>query len=371
LSTCPSGLNNRRVRANRLGAQDGQAAIEWLGAIAVVAAILVTILSLGLPGQIGPSVSRLVQNVFNASAQPVPGGTSPSNPSVPPAGVTSLRDAHGNLWTWMSGGPQGPHWEVTGQNGSVSEVSPQGTLLSGPSLGAIGFPIVKVTQQGNRTLVETLDGKVYTLQSKPDKGPDQTDVQDVADQILSTREGVGNVSFVKRSPAEPRPDLVTYDSLKPGSTLHFVEVKNLSVDDDGQLNARTGAGNILDAMQRQGADEVVVVIDTPPDPNSMLSVIQRTNQLLASKGVSGTVTIAVRESGDIGLGALHEAWTGKLGAGVSSDDVDSLDNGEASAKDDQPGDEEAGEPAPENPVLGDGGGDGDGDGGDGIGFGGE
>lgn len=195
-------------------------------------------------------------------------------------------------------------------------------------------------------------------------------MQDVADQILGTRDGVGNVGFVRRSPAEPRPDLVTYNSLKPGSTLHFVEVKNLSVDDVGQLNARTGAGNILDALQRQGADEVVVVIDYPPDPDSLLTVLQRTNQPLASKGVRGTVTIAVRESGDIGVGALHEAWTGELGSGVSPDDVDSLDNGEESAQEAQPGDDQAGDPAPENPVLGDGGGDGE-DGGDGIGFGGE
>lgn len=36
---------------------------------------------------------------------------------------------------------------------------------------------------------------------------------------------------------------MTYNSLKPGSLLNFVEVKNLSVDDDGQVNARTGAGN--------------------------------------------------------------------------------------------------------------------------------
>ena len=39
-------------------------------------------------------------------------------------------------------------------------------------------------------MVETLDGKVYVIQSKPDKGPDQQDVQDVADQVLQhAREG--------------------------------------------------------------------------------------------------------------------------------------------------------------------------------------
>jgi hypothetical protein len=228
----------------------------------------------------------------------------------------------------------------------------------------VAFPIVKITQQGKRQVVETADGTVYILQDRPDKGPDQQDVQDVADQILQTREGVGNVSFVKRSPAAPRPDLVTYNSLKPGSLLNFVEVKNLSVDDDGQVNARTGAGNILDAMQRQGADEVVVVLDTPPDPYSVLSLIQRANELLASKGVSGTVTIAVRESGDIGVGEVHEAWTGKLGSGVPSSDADSLDSGEAAAQEDQPGDDQAGNPDPENPVDGDGGGD---DGGDPVG----
>lgn len=333
----------------------------------LTAAILAALFSAGLPGQISGSVSQAVSSVLGVGTQSPGGGW--SNPFVPPGGVSSFRDAQGNLWTWVPTGPQGPHWQVTGPHG-VSQVSPQGKLLGGASLGAIAFPIIKVTQQGNRTVVETLDGRLYTLQSKPDKGPDQQDVQDVADQILSTRDGVDNVSFVRRSPAEPRPDLVTYGSLKPGSTLHFVEVKNLSVDDDGQLNARTGAGNILDALQRQGADEVVVVIDTPPDPDSLLSVLQRTNQLLASKGVRGTVTIAVRESGDVGLGALHEAWTGELGAGVSPDEVGSLDSGEESAQEDQPGDDQAGDPAPENPVLGDGGGD-EGDGGDGIGFGGE
>lgn len=363
------GTNNRRVRANRLRAQDGQTTIEWGGLVVLAAAILATLLSVGLLGRIAGPVTQAVDRVFGAGTQSHGGGV--PNPAVPPAGVASFRDAQGNLWTWVPSGPQGPHWKVTGSHGAVSQVSPQGKSLGGASLGAIAFPIIKVSQQGNRTVVETLDGRVYVLQSKPDKGPDQQDVQDVADQILSSRDGVDNVGFVRRSPAEPRPDLVTYGSLKPGSTLHFVEVKNLSVDDDGQLNARTGAGNILDALQRQGADEVVVVIDTPPDPDSLLSVVQRTNQLLASKGVRGTVTIAVRESGDIGLGELHEAWTGELGSGVSPDDVDSLDNGEESAKEDQPGDEEAGEPAPENPVLGDGGGDDGGDGGDGIGFGGE
>ena len=369
------------MRTQRLCAQDGQAAIEWIGAIAVVAviiAVVVSVISAGTPTALARPITNAVQSVFGAGTPSAagtapgssPGSSSPgSNPASPPAGVTSLHDDKGNLWTWVSSGPQGPHWQVTDSHGAVSQVSPQGKLLSGASLGAIVFPIVKVTPQGNRTVVETLDGKVYVIQSKPDKGPDQQDVQDVADQVLRTRDGVDNVGFVKRSPAEPRPDLVTYDSLKPGSTLHFVEVKNLSVDNDGQLNARTGAGNILDAMQRQGADEVVVVIDTPPDPYSMQSVLQRTNQLLADKGVRGTVTIAVRESGDVGLGALHEAWKGELGAGVSSDEVASLDDGEESAKEDQPGDDEAGEPAPENPVLGDGGGDGE-DGGDGI-FGGE
>ena len=40
----------------------------------------------------------------------------------------------------------------------------------------------------------------------------------------------------KRSPAAPRPDLVTYNSLKPGSLLNFVEVKN-GVDDDDPIGA--------------------------------------------------------------------------------------------------------------------------------------
>jgi hypothetical protein len=351
------------VRVDRLRGQSGQAVIEWIGVLGVVAALIAVVLTYGIPTGLATPVTRAVQNVFDGGTSSAAGGPPGSAPTSSPAGVTSFRDSQGNVWTWVPSGPQGPHWRVTGPHGAVSEVSPTGHLLSGASLGAILFPIVKVTPQGNRTVVETLDGKVYVIQSKPDKGPDQQDVQDVADQILSTRDGVDNVGFVKRSPAEPRPDLVTYDSLKPGSTLHFVEVKNLSVDNDGQLNARTGAGNILDALQRQGADEVVVVIDTPPDPDSMLSVVQRTNQLLASKGVRGKVTIAVRESGDIGLGELHEAWTGDLGSGVSQDDVDSLDNGEASAQEDQPGDEQAGEPEPENPVLGDGGGeDGEGDG---------
>ena len=84
----------------------------------------------------------------------------------------------------------------------------------------------------------------------------------------------------------------------------------------------------------------------------------------------GLTPVAVRESGDIGLGALHEAWTGELGSGVASDQVSSLDNGEEAAKQDQPGDDQAGDPAPENPVLGGDGGDGEDPGsGDGIGFG--
>lgn len=61
---------------------------------------------------------------------------------------------------------------------------------------------------------------------------------------------------------------MTYNSLKPGSMLNFVEVKNLNVDDDGQVNARTGAGNIFDATQRQGADEVVVVSTPRPTPTA-------------------------------------------------------------------------------------------------------
>jgi hypothetical protein len=332
----------------------------------LVALIFAAILALGLPTRVGGAVTGVLQSVLG-DATGGPGGT-PLIPGVPPGGVASFRDSRGDLWTWVATGPQGPHWQVTGPHGQVSEVSPQGKLLSGPALGAIALPIVKITQQGKRQVVETADGTVYILQDKPDKGPDQQDVQDVADQILSTRDGVGNVSFVKRSPAAPRPDLVTYNSLKPGSMLNFVEVKNLSVDDDGQVNARTGAGNILDAMQRQGADEVVVVLDTPPDPDSMLSLIQRANALLASKGVRGTVTIAVRESGDIGLGELHEAWRGDVGSGVPSDDVDSLDSGEATAQEDQPGDDQAGNPDPENPVDGDGGDGGDGgEGGDPVG----
>lgn len=346
----------------RFRRQDGQASIEWTGLAVLVAAIVAAIFALGLPTRVAGAASGALESVMG-SATGGPGGT-PLLPGTPPGGVTSFRDSRGNLWTWVYGGAQGPHWQVTGPHGQVSEVSPQGKLLSGTSLGMVAFPIVKITQQGKRQVVETADGTVYILQDRPDKGPDQQDVQDVADQILQTRERVGNVSFVKRSPAAPRPDLVTYNSLKPGSLLNFIEVKNLSLDDDGQVNARTGAGNILDAMQRQGADEVVVVLDTPPDPYSVLSLIQRANELLASKGVSGTVTIAVRESGDIGVGELHEAWTGKLGSGVPSDDVDSLDSGEAAAQEDQPGDDQAGNPDPENPVDGDGGGD---DGGDPVG----
>ncbi len=327
----------------------------------VVALIVAMVASVAGPAIAAP-IARTVENIFGGGPGSAAGGA-PFSTFMPPAGVATLTDSHGNVWTWEATGPQGPHWQVTGPHGQVSEVSPQGTLLSGAPLGAIAFPILKVTQQGNDVVVETLDGKVYVLQNSPDAGPDQQDVQDVANQILETREGVGNVGFVQRSLAKPRPDLVTYNSLKPGSPLNFVEVKNLNVDDDGQVNAFTGAGNILDAIRRQGADEVVVVLDTPPDPDSMLSLVQRTNTLLTSKGIGGKVTIAVRESGDIGLGPLHEAWTGELGTGVPPDEVDSLDGGEAAAQEDQPGDDQAGEPDPENPVLG--GGDGDGDGGDG------
>jgi hypothetical protein len=348
----------------RVRAQGGQAALEWTGVLLLVALIVAMVASVAGPAIAGP-IAREVQSIFGGGQGSVTGGA-PFSAYLPPGGVATLRDSHGNVWTWETSGPQGPHWLVTGPHGQVSEVSPQGTLLSGAPLGAIAFPIVKITRQGNEVVVETLDGKVYVLQNSPDAGPDQQDVQDVADQILQTRDGVSNVSFVQRSLAEPRPDIVTYNSLKPGSPLNFVEVKNLSVDDDGQVNAFTGAGNVLDAIRRQGADEVVVVLDTPPDPNSVLSLVQRTNTLLASKGISGKVTIAVRESGDIGLGPLHEAWTGELGAGVPSDDVDSLDAGEAAAQEDQPGDDQAGDPDPGNPALGGGDGDG-GDGGDAIG----
>lgn len=343
----------------RLRGQDGQAAIEWTGTAVLVAVVLAAIFALAVPARIAGAVSGALQSVVG-DASGGPGGT-PLMPGSPPGGVASFHDSRGNLWTWVSAGAQGPHWHVNGPHGQVSEVSPQGKLLSGAALGAVAFPIVKVTLQGKRQVVEMADGTVYILQDRPDRGPDQQDVQDVADQILQTREGVGNVSFVKRSPAAPRPDLVTYNSLKPGSQLNLVEVKNLGVDDDGQVNARTGAGNILDAMQRQGAGEVVVVLDTPPDPYSVLSLMRRTNDLLASKGVRGTVTIAVRESGDIGVGELHEAWTGELGSGVPPDDVASLDSGEAAAQEDQPGDSQAGNPDPENPVDGDGSGGDEGD----------
>lgn len=335
----------------------------------LAAAILALIVGVQLPTAIARPLAHAVDSVLGSSAPGSPGATLPGGLASPPGGVSTFRDSQGRVWTWVPSGPQGPHWLLTGPHGAVSQVSPAGKLLSGASLGAIAFPIIRVSHQGNETIVETLDGRVYVLQNSPDPGPDQQDVQDVANEILSNREGVNNVAFVQRSKSEPRPDLVTYDDLKPGSTLHFVEVKNLNVDDDGQVNAWTGAGNIADAVQRQGADEVVVVLDTAPDPNSLLNLIQRTNQLMASKGISGTVTIAVRESGDIGVGPLHEAWTGELGAGVSSDEVSDLDNGEEAAQEDQPGDDQAGEPDPENPVLGGGDGDG-GDGGD-DGFGGE
>ena len=356
------------MRSQRFRSQDGQATLEWTGLVVMVAAVMVLLAGVLAPSLIVRPIAQAIQDVLagRAPAGLGPGGALTLTATSPPGGVASFRDSHGNLWTWVPSGPQGPHWQVTGPGGAVSIVSPQGTLLSGPSLGAIAFPIVKITRQGNTQLVETADGKVYVLQDHPASGPDEQDLQDVANEIISSRSDYSNVSFVMPSRAEPRPDIVAYNSLKPGSTLHFVEVKNLNVDNDGQINAWTGAGKILDAMQRQGAGEVVIVLDTAPDPNSELDLVQQTNRLLASKGVRGTVTIAVRESGDIGEGPLHEAWTGELGSGVSSDSVSDLSSGEANAQDDQPGDDQAGEPDPGNPVLG--GGDGEGDGsGDGLG----
>jgi hypothetical protein len=342
----------------RLRVETGQAALEWSGVLVIVAMILALVLSTGIPSQIAGALTGAVQSIVSAgpSGSAASGSGPGTTPTAPPAGITSFRDAQGRQWTWVPGGPVGPHWRVTGPHGAVSQVSPQGTLLSGAWLGAIAFPIVRVMHQGNVIEVETLDGSVYILQNAPEPGADQQDVQDVANQILSARDNVNNVAFVQRSRAAPRSDIVTYDSLTPGSTLNFVEVKNLKVDDDGQINAFSGAGNIYDAIRRQGANEVVVVLDTAPDPDSLLELLQRTNAYLASKGVRGTVTIAVRESGDVGVGPLHEAWTGELGTGVSSDETDSLDAGETAAQDDQPGDPQAGDPAPENPV--DGGGDG-------------
>jgi hypothetical protein len=162
------------VRTRRLRAQDGQAAIEWIGAIAVVAviiAVVVSVISAGMPTALARPITNALQTVFGAgtpsAAGTAPGsspGSSPgslspgSNPAAPPAGVTSFHDDKGNLWTWVSSGPQGPHWQVTDSHGAVSQVTPQGKLLSGASLGAIVFPFVKVFPQGYRTVVVTVEG---------------------------------------------------------------------------------------------------------------------------------------------------------------------------------------------------------------------
>lgn len=66
------------VRRGCLARADGQAAIEWLGALAVVTAVITVLLGIGLGGPIGTGAKRAVESVFTD----VGGGHGPGSPTI-------------------------------------------------------------------------------------------------------------------------------------------------------------------------------------------------------------------------------------------------------------------------------------------------
>jgi hypothetical protein len=283
-------------------AQRGQAAIEYLGALAVVAAVIALVASLNLAAPLEAGLRREIEHIF------VPG---------PIAAVGGRTRAGGD-----AGAPR-----------AVAAVIPRGGGSTGP-----GDTVERVLYpRGKAPILEVSGRPPYQLLDNPQSGDDARELAKVRGLLQSDENDRMEYKFIARGSDAKRPDMVGYKSLEPGSELRFVEVKNVTVTARG-VNSNTMATQIRTAAA-QDADEVAVVLDpAPTNTQSVVEALQSAERGLVADGRVIQVTLVVPDE----YGIFHAAWTDTLGPGTPGSDLTGLEQGEGAAKADYPEDPDAG-----------------------------